>query len=98
MHTRSVITNAKFVYKKHRRQLRGKVKYFQYRDNRREHIPQRDADGKPRQRWTDRGLGRSYKTITSRCHKLATEGFKHDLAARLLVISPQIDFIPYLWV
>jgi hypothetical protein len=93
MHRRSVITNAKFIYKRDGKQLRGKLRYFQYRDNKEEHLAQRDEYGDPVRRWVDRGLGTYHAEIAQNCEALATENLAHDVSARTLVISPQIDMM-----
>ena len=93
MHRRSVITNAKFIYKRDSKQLRGKLRYFQYRDNKHNHLAQRDEHGEPLRRWVDRGLGAYHAEIARNCEALATQDLAHDVSARTLVISPQIDLM-----
>ena len=62
---------------------------FQYRDDRRKHIKQ--VVGK--RRWVDKGLGQTYGAINKNCHKLATQGLQKNVAARTLVISPEMSFM-----
>jgi len=90
---RSVISNLKFIYKKEGDHLKGKLKYFQHRDDRDTHIQQRDENGEPVRRWEDRGLGDNYNSIAQSCANLATTGLKNDVGARTLVLSPQIEFM-----
>lgn len=93
MHRRSVITNARFIYKHDGKQLRGKLRYFQYRDNKQDHLPQVDQYGDPVRRWEDHGLGAYHAEIARSCEALATEDLSQDVSARTLVISPQIDLM-----
>ena len=93
MHRRGIITNAKFIYRRDGKQLRGKLRYFQYRDNKRDHIVQRDEHGEPLRRWVNRGLGAYHAEIARNCESLATEDLVQDVSARTLVISPQIDLM-----
>lgn len=90
---RSVISNLKFIYKKEGDHLKGKLKYFQHRDDRDTHIQQRDENGDPIRRWEDRGLGDNYNSIAQSCSQLATSGLKNDVGARTLVLSPQVEFM-----
>ncbi len=90
---RSVISNLKFIYKKEGDHLKGKLKYFQHRDDRDTHIQQRDENGEPVRRWEDRGLGDNYNSIAQSCANLATTGLKNDVGARTLVLSPQVEFM-----
>jgi hypothetical protein len=50
------------------RALKGKLKYFQFRDNRDGHIPQEQGQ----ERWVDRGLGLHYREILKNCDELST--------------------------
>lgn len=61
---------------------------FQYRDDRHTHVAQRG-----RRRWVDRGLGSRYGEIYDRCQSLATTHLNKNVAARTLVISPEILFM-----
>jgi hypothetical protein len=90
---RSIISNLKFIYKKEGDHLKGKLKYFQHRDDRDTHIQQRDENGDPIRRWEDRGLGDNYNSIAQSCSQLATSGLKNDVGARTLVLSPQVEFM-----
>lgn len=65
--------------------LRGKLKYFTYRDNRDEHLKPEDRA----ERWQDHGLGKDYRTILNNCDKLSS---KHVLAWSW-VISPAPDLM-----
>lgn len=65
--------------------LRGKLKYFTYRDNRDTHLkPCERVD-----RWQDHGLGKDYRTILNNCDALSS---KHVLAWSW-VISPAPDLM-----
>lgn len=88
LHPRACIANARFIYASEGAHLRGKLRYFQYRDDRHEHIPQRGA-----RRWMDRGLGASYGRIQNTCEALATTSLKKNVSARTLVISPEVAFM-----
>ena len=93
LHTRAMIANQKFIYKKEGNHLKGKLKYFQHRDDRNTHIQQLDENGDPIRRWIDKGLGSSYNSIAKRCEELATSGLTNDVGARTLVLSPQVEFM-----
>jgi hypothetical protein len=93
LHTRAMIANQKFIYKKEGDHLKGKLKYFQHRDDRQTHIKQFDEQGNRIQRWMDRGLGGSHKAIAASCEQLATTGLKNEVGARTLVLSPQVEFM-----
>ena len=90
---RSIIANQKFIYKKEDDHLKGKLKYFQHRDDKNTHIQQRDETGEAIRRWEDRGLGDNYNKIAESCSQLATSGLKNDVGARTLVLSPQVEFM-----
>ncbi len=90
LHKRAVIANAKFIYKADQEQLTGKLKYFQYRDDKQTHVLQR---GEGERSWIDRGLGDTYSEIAQTATALATVGLAKDVAARTLVIAPQMDFM-----
>jgi len=90
---RSIISNLKFIYKKEGDHLKGKLKYFQHRDDRDTHIQQRNENGELVRRWVDRGLGESYNEITRNCAQFATSGLMNDVGARTLVLSPQVEFM-----
>lgn len=62
---------------------------FQYRDDKRTHIPQKAGQ----RRWMDRGLGDTYRGIYESCQATATCDLKKNVAARTLVISPEIDYM-----
>ncbi len=65
--------------------LRGKLKYLQYRDDRNEHLKQRDL----RERWQDRGLGKTYRGILRSCDRLRSQ----HVLAWTWVISPAPDLM-----
>ncbi len=67
------------------KELKAKLKYFQYRDNRDGHIPQEEG----LERWQDRGLGQNYRDILNNCRSLASE----RLLAWTWVISPAPDLM-----
>jgi hypothetical protein len=89
MHQRSVISNIKFIYQSKKSELRRKLKYFQYRDGADEHLEQ---DGSP-ERWVNNGLGQSFGEIFANCQQTATTHLQNNVAARTLVISPQVDMM-----
>lgn len=93
LHERSIIANQKFIYKKEKGHLSGKLKYFQHRNDRDTHIKQRDEHGQPIRRWVDRGLGDTYAAIARTCTYLATTGLSSEVGARTLVLSPQVEFM-----
>ena len=89
MHQRSVISNIKFIYQSRKSELKRKLKYFQYRDGADEHLEQ---DGSP-ERWVNNGLGQSFGEIFTNCQEMATTHLQNNVAARTLVISPQVDMM-----
>ena len=93
LHERACITNAKFIYKREQKHLHGKLRYFQYRNDRDTHIIQHAENGEPLRRWVDRGLGDNHGAIAAQCQQLATSGLKKDVGARTLVISPQVELM-----
>ncbi|MEO1666695.1 MAG: hypothetical protein AAFU54_18805 [Chloroflexota bacterium] len=90
---RAAISNLKFIYAREGDHLKGKLKYFQHRDDRDTHIKQRDELGEPIRRWEDRGLGDNYNSIAQSCQQMATQGLTNDVGARTLVLSPQVEFM-----
>jgi hypothetical protein len=48
--------------------LRGKLKYFTYRNDRSDHVSHKRGRPKPR-RWVDRGLGGDFGKILQLCQK-----------------------------
>ncbi len=67
------------------RALKGKLKYFQFRDDRDGHIPQEQG----LERWHDRGLGLHYREILNQCNRLSTS----SVLAWTWVISPDPTLI-----
>jgi len=65
--------------------LRSTLKYFQYRDDHNQHIPQSTLA----ERWVDHGLGQHYRAIFENCDQLQS---KHVLAWTW-VISPSPDLM-----
>jgi len=61
-------------------ELKARLKYFQYRNDRNGHIPQEEG----LERWHDRGLGKDYRHILNNCGDLASE----RMLAWTWVISP----------
>lgn len=53
------------------RHLRGKLRYYQYRNDKSDHIPH--ARNKPPRRWVDHGLGSNYGEILKACQELQSE-------------------------
>src|SRR5450432_1107476 len=64
--------------------LRGKLKYFQFRNDKHDYIRQAGKD-----RWTDRGLGNTYKQILNNCIDTQSK----DVLAWTWVISPAPDLM-----
>ncbi len=89
MHQRALISNTRFIYKSEKQHLVGKLKYFQYRDDRHGYIPQEQGV----ERWVDCGLGSNYREIFNNCQALASNHLTKNIAARTMVISPQIDLM-----
>src|SRR5262249_8131723 len=70
------------------RHLRGKLRYFQYRNDKADHIAHQR--GKPRpERWRDMGLGSNYREILSSCQDLQSE----SVLAWTCVVSPAPDLM-----
>jgi hypothetical protein len=67
------------------KELKARLKYFQYRDDRNGHIPQDEG----LERWVDMGLGQNYREILSNCSQLAS----NRLLAWTWVISPAPDLM-----
>ncbi len=80
-----IVPDFAYMGTRQRQQLRGKLKYFQFRDDRDGHIPRQRA----LERWVDRGLGRDYRDILKACSRLRS---KHVLAWTW-VISPTPDLM-----
>jgi hypothetical protein len=95
MHQRSIITDTKFVYADKRDELRGKLKYFQFRDDKdgASHVRQFDEDGERVRRWIDRGLGDEHWQIFQNCEALATDDLQRNVSARMLVIAPEVHMM-----
>jgi hypothetical protein len=62
------------------RELRRKLKYLTFREDRNGHIPQEEG----RERWQDRGMGGSYPEILQRCQALSSS----SVLAWTWVIAP----------
>ncbi len=77
-----IVPDLAFASRKGRgyRALKGKLKYFQFRDDRDGHIPQEQG----LERWHDRGLGLHYREILNQCNRLSTS----SVLAWTWVISP----------
>ncbi len=68
-------------------QLKGLLRYIQYRDDRDGHIPQqRGLD-----RWVDRGLGSNFQTIAANCEEYKSE----HVQAFTWVINPNPDLMAF---
>ena len=68
--------------------LRGKLRYFQYRNDKADHVAH--ARGKPRpERWRDLGLGSNYGQILKTCQELQSK----DVLAWTWVVSPAPDLM-----
>jgi hypothetical protein len=98
VHARSITTNLKFTYQEQHKKLHRLLRYFQYRDNKVQHIPQYDRFGKHINRWVDCGLGRQHQDILNRVNRLSTDTLKRNVGSRLMVIGPEVTLmhaIPY---
>jgi hypothetical protein len=85
----SVIANVKYQSPKGKgaAQLKGLLRYIQYRDDRDGHIPQRRG----LERWVDYGLGSNFQTIAANC-----EDFKSEhVQAFTWVINPNPDLMAF---
>src|SRR5450432_2006694 len=68
--------------------LRGKLRYFQYRNDKTDHVAHQR--GKPRpERWRDMGLGSNYGEILKACQELQSK----DVLAWTWVVSPAPDLM-----
>ncbi len=68
--------------------LREKLKYFQYRNDKADHVAHQR--GKPRpERWRDMGLGSNYGEILKACQELQSK----DVLAWTWVVSPAPDLM-----
>jgi hypothetical protein len=67
------------------KELVAKLKYAQYRDDANGHVPQE----KGVERWTDCGLGRSYRQIAQSCDRLGSD----KVLAWTWVVSPAPDLM-----
>src|SRR6266852_9094172 len=67
------------------KELKARLKYFQYRDNRDGHIPQEEG----LERWVDKGMGQNYREILTNCKQLAS----NRLLAWTWVVSPAPDLM-----
>jgi hypothetical protein len=67
------------------KELKARLKYFQYRDDRTGHIPQEDGH----ERWVDKGLGQNYHDILNNCTRLASS----RMLAWSWVVSPAPDLM-----
>lgn len=76
-----------FAYKspKNGKSLREILKYVQYRDQRNNHLAQRDGY----QRWQDHGMGCNFRQIDQHCHALQSP----HVLAWTWVISPAPDLM-----
>ncbi len=85
----SVIANVRYQTPKGRgaKQLKGLLRYLQYRDDRDGHIPQHRG----LERWVDHGLGGDFQTVAARC-----EAFKSaHVQAFTWVINPNPDLVSF---
>ncbi|GAB5426346.1 MAG: hypothetical protein Crog4KO_34930 [Crocinitomicaceae bacterium] len=93
IHERAIISNCKFTYSTDEMTLKGRLKYFQHRNDRDTHVPQIDEEGNAVRRWYDQGLGAGYQEIYDSCQQLSTSGLKRDVLGRTMVVSPQVEFM-----
>jgi len=85
----SVIANVRYQTPKGHgaKQLKGLLRYIQYRDDRDGHIPQQRGV----ERWVDHGLGGDFRTVAVRC-----EAFKSEhVQAFTWVINPNPDLVAF---
>ena len=68
--------------------LRGKLRYFQYRNDKSDHVPHPRGKARPG-RWRDMGLGSHYGEILKSCQALQSE----HVLAWTWVISPAPDLM-----
>jgi hypothetical protein len=68
--------------------LRGKLRYFQYRNDKADHVPHPRGKGRPG-RWRDMGLGSNYGEILKSCQALQSK----DVLAWTWVVSPAPDLM-----
>src|SRR5258708_26760613 len=68
--------------------LRGKLRYFQYRNDKSDHVPHPRGKARPG-RWRDRGLGSNYGAILKSCQALQSK----DVLAWTWVVSPAPDLM-----
>lgn len=80
-HNTHIISNMAYI--KHPKEMLGKLRYFQYRDDKHDHIHHRRGQMRPR-RWVDCGLGDSYRTIFDACQTHQSE----HVFAWTWVVSP----------
>src|SRR5258708_32520058 len=66
--------------------LRGKLRYFQYRNDKSDHVPHPRGKARPG-RWRDMGLGSNYGEILKACQALQSK----DTLGWTLGISPAPD-------
>ncbi len=85
----SVVANVKYQSPKGKgaAQLKGLLRYVQYRDDRDGHIPQRRG----LERWVDRGLGSNFQTIATNCEEFKSE----HVQAFTWVINPNPDLMAF---
>ncbi|MBI5928587.1 MAG: hypothetical protein HY862_04720 [Chloroflexi bacterium] len=85
----SVVANVKYQSPKGKgaAQLKGLLRYVQYRDDRDGHIPQRRG----LERWVDRGLGNNFQTIAASCEEYKSE----HVQAFTWVINPNPDLMAF---
>ncbi len=85
----SVVANVKYQSPKGKgaAQLKGLLRYVQYRDDRDGHIPQHQG----LERWIDRGLGGNFQTIAANCEEYKSE----HVQAFTWVINPNPDLMAF---
>lgn len=93
MHQRSVIANAKYQPASNKAGMKKLIKYYQYRDEKNEHIPQQDEQGRATRQWIDLGLGKHYSQIMNQLEHEETDDLKKAIGMRTLVIAPEIDLM-----
>ena len=79
MHERSVIADAKYQPASNGAGIKKLLKYYQYRDEKSEHIPQQDEQGRATREWVDCGLGSHHSEIMQQLEEEETvvfTGFK----------------------
>lgn len=96
MEPAAAITNLQYIQQGNHADFVGRLKYYQYRDDKHNHVPQQDVDGNTVQRYVDCGLGSHYAAIHQRTADLATDTMRNpskNVTARLLMLGPEPELM-----